>query len=140
MIKRFVIAFLAVYTFNSISGYVIHDVLLHSEYMKLRPVLHSEDINSKIWAFVITSVTGAFFFTLIYSAWKKQGTIAEGLKYGFFIGLWLSINMSLNTYAGTGLIPFSLAMEWFFYYLIQYSLAGVLLAFAYNYKSSEGSS
>lgn len=138
MIKRFIIAFLAVYTFNSFSGYFIHDVLLHKAYMELRPVLHSESINSKIWAFVITSVTGAFFFTLIYSAWKKKGTIAEGFKYGLFIGLWLSLNMSLNTYAGTGLIPFSLAAQWFIYYLAQYSLAGILLALVYNHKLIKG--
>lgn len=132
--KRFIIAFLAVYAFNSLTGYFIHDVFLHKEYMELRPVLHTEEIHSKLWAFIITSITGAFFFILIYAAWKKNGTVSEGLKYGLFIGLWLSLNMSLNTYAGTGLIPFSLAAHWFIYYLIQYSVAGILLAFVYNYK------
>jgi hypothetical protein len=37
--KRLIIAFLAVYIFNSVTGHIIHDVVLHSEYMKLRPIL-----------------------------------------------------------------------------------------------------
>lgn len=134
MKKRFLLGWLIVYTFNSFTGYVIHDILLHKTYMNLMPVLHSQDIKSKIWAFVITSITGSFFYTLIYSAWKKSGDIKEGLKYGFFIGIWMGLNMSLNTYASTGLIPLSLAIQWLIYSLIQYSIAGSLLAWVYNYK------
>lgn len=135
MAKRFILSWIAVYAFFSFSGYLIHDVLLHKIYISLMPSLHSENIKSKIWAFVITSVSGTFFYTLIYSAWKKNGTITEGLKYGIFIGAWMGLNMSLNTYASTGLIPFSLAMQWLIYAIIQYSIAGVIIAFVYNYKT-----
>ncbi|HEU0226974.1 MAG TPA: hypothetical protein VFQ86_04500 [Arachidicoccus soli] len=134
MIKRFLLGWVAVYTFNSLSGYLIHDILLHKTYMALMPALHSGDIKNKIWAFAITSVTGSFFYTFIYSAWKKRGTLAEGLKYGFFIGLWMSLDMSLNTYASTGLIPLSLALQWLIYGLVQYSIAGIVVSYVYNYR------
>jgi hypothetical protein len=132
MAKRFIISFIAVYTFNSFSGYFIHHVLLGEAYRALQSVLHSEEINKKIWAFIVTSATGAFFFTLIYISWQKRGTVVEGIKYGFFIGLWMSLNMALNTYAGTGLIPFSLAMKWLICYLIQYSFSGAILGLVYK--------
>jgi hypothetical protein len=137
MIKRLLLSLIIVYTFFSFSGYVIHDILLHKQYMALMPTLHSEDIKSKIWAFIITGVAGSIFFTLIYSSWKKNGTITEGLKYGIFIGMWMGLSMSLNTYASTGLIPFSLAMQWLIYSILQYALAGCLLALVYNYRTKK---
>jgi len=91
MITRFLAAYVAVYIFNSLSGYLIHDRLLHQQYMELMPILHTEHIQHKIWAFILTAVTGSFFFTLVYSAWKKSGSISEGLVYGLIIGLWIGI-------------------------------------------------
>jgi Na+(H+)/acetate symporter ActP len=100
----------------------------------LSSVLQSGDIKSKIWAFVISSIAGSFFFTLIYSKWKKSGTVIEGLKFGSWVGIWMGLNMSLNTYASTGLVPFTLAMQWLAFSIIQYALAGCLVAFAFNFK------
>jgi hypothetical protein len=134
MVKRFLIGWVTVYTLNSLTGYFIHHVILGKTYERLMPVLHSEDIKSKIWAFVVSGLTGSFFFTLIYSSWKRQGSVMEGLRYGFFIGLWMGMNMALNTYASTGLVPLSLAMQWLLYTIVQYSVAGSLLAFVFNYK------
>ncbi|QOR76975.1 MAG: hypothetical protein IMW88_05470 [Thermoflavifilum sp.] len=135
MITRFLAAYVAVYIFNSLSGYLIHDRLLHQQYMELMPILHTEHIQHKIWAFILTAVTGSFFFTLVYSAWKKSGSISEGLVYGLIIGLWMGLSMSLNAYASTGLIPLSLAMKWFLYSLLQYVLAGMLVAWVYHIHS-----
>ena len=134
MKKRFFLSWFVVYAINSISGYFIHDILLHKTYMELMPTLHSENIKSKIWAFIISSVVSTFIFTLVYAKWKKSGTIGEGILFGLFLGAWIGIQMSLNTYASTGLIPFSLAIKWLMYALIQDAMAGALLAFVYNYK------
>jgi len=67
----------------------------------------------------------------------KKGTVGEGILYGLFLGVWIGIQMSLNTYASTGLIPFSLAIQWFIYALIQEAIVGALLAFVYNYKANK---
>src|SRR5271169_3643766 len=131
MKKRFFLSWLIVYAFNSTTGYLIHHVILGNTYRSLSSVLESGDIESKIWAFIISSIAGSFFFTLIYSQWKKNGTVIEGLKYGSWVGIWLGLIMSLNTYASTGLIPFSLAMQWLMFSIIQYALAGCLVAFVF---------
>ncbi|MGH2642918.1 MAG: hypothetical protein ACRDE2_03130, partial [Chitinophagaceae bacterium] len=105
-------------------------------YMHLQPTLHSADVKSKIWAFVISALVATFFYTFIYTAWKKKGTVSEGLKYGIFIGLWMWIVMTLRTYASTDLIPPSLEIQWLVYGVIQYAICGILLALVYNYKRS----
>ena len=134
MKKRFFFSWLVVYAFNSATGYLIHHVILGSTYASLSSVLQSSDIKSKIWAFIISSTAGSFFFTLIYSKWKKSGAVIEGLRFGSWIGIWMGLNMSLNTYASTGLVPFSLAMQWLVFSIIEYALAGCLVAFAFNFK------
>lgn len=136
MTKRFFLGWFAVYALSSITGYLEHDIILADTYRQLMSVLHSSDIRSKIWAFVVTSITGSFFFTLIFSKWQKKQSILEGLEYGLIIGTWIGLFMSLNTYASTGLIPFSLAIQWFIYNVIQYAAAGSLLAYCYRFKSS----
>lgn len=134
--KRFFSGWIAVYIINSITGYIEHDIFLHKTYMQLMPALHSGDVKSKIWAFIITSLTSSFFFTLIYGQWQKKGNPEEGLRYGFFMGIWIFLGMALNTYAGTGLIPLSLALQWLIYGVIQYSIAGMVIAYVYNYKKT----
>lgn len=133
-LKRFLLTLLAVYIVSSITGYIEHDIILHKTYMSLIPILHSADVKSKIWAFIISAVLGTFFFTIIYAQWQKKGTIAEGLKYGIFIGIWLSILMAMDTYASTGLIPFSLAIQWLIYGVIRYAILGIVAGGIYNYK------
>jgi hypothetical protein len=96
------------------------------------PVLQSEKVKSKIWAFVISSLVTSVTFTFIYSRFNKKATITEGLIYGFFMGCWIGCVMSLNTYAATDLVPFSLAIQWLIYTVIQYTISGGLLAFVYN--------
>lgn len=132
---RFFLSWLAVYIISSITGYIEHDIILHKTYMSLMQVLQSANVKSKIWAFIISAVLGTFFFTSIYVRWQKKGSIMEGLRYGIFIGIWLGVLMSLDTYASTGLIPFSLAIQWFVYGVIHYAIAGIVLAYVYNFKS-----
>ena len=61
----------------------MHHGIMGNTYKSLSSVLQSGDIESKVWAFAISSVAGSFFFTLVYSKWKKSGTLNEELKFGF---------------------------------------------------------
>lgn len=135
MKKRFLPGWLAVYIVCSITGYIEHDMILHKTYMRLQPSLHATDVRSKIWAFAISEVVGTFLFTLIYARWKKEGSISEGLQYGVLTGIFVFLGRSLDTYAGTDLVPLSLCMQWLIYGIIQYVVAGVVLSYICNYKN-----
>ncbi|MFI5134536.1 MAG: hypothetical protein ACHQD9_01665 [Chitinophagales bacterium] len=134
--KRFLLSWLAVYIINSISGFVIHHVILGATYQALSGSLHS-DAPNRIGYFIALSITGSFFLTLIYSQWKKKQTITEGAMYGFLIGCWMSLNMALSVYASTQLIPLSLAVQWLVYGIIQYTIAGCVVAWVFNLRNSK---
>ena len=136
MKKRFYLSWFLIYVLNSFSGYFVHHVLLGDTYKKIASVLHA-DVKSRIWAFILISLTGSFFLTLIYSRWRKSNTLAEGLKYGFFIGIWITFSEYLSAYASSDAIPLSLAVEWIVLGLLQYCLSGFILALIYNYGNRE---
>lgn len=134
MKKRFFISWFIIYVINSFTGYLIHHVILGATYKAIAPTLHA-DVMNRLWAFILISITGSFFFTLIYSTWQKNHTVFEGLKYGLFIGIWMGLNTSLTAYAASELIPLSLATKWITFAIIQYGFSGAVLAFVYNYKT-----
>lgn len=59
----------------------------------------------------------------------------EGVRYGLYIGIWMSIGMAYGTYAMID-IPYSLALQWFIYGIIQYVVYGVLLSFVFGKKGT----
>lgn len=131
--KRFFLTWAVIYAFNSFTGYIIHHVILGATYIAISGSLQA-DVQNRIVYFIIMGVTGSFFLVLVYSKWRKSGTVAEGLLYGMIIGTWMGLNMALSVYASTTLIPFSLAAQWLIYSIIQYSSAGSLMGIIYNFK------
>jgi hypothetical protein len=136
MAKRFLLSWLAVYLVNSFIGFIIHHVILRSAYKELAAVWQS-NAKDKILFFIISSIVGSFFLTLIYTRWQKLSTAAEGTVYGLFIGFWMGSNMSLNTYAVSDLIPFSLSMKWLVLSIIQYAIDGFILGSTYGFLSKK---
>jgi hypothetical protein len=136
MKKRFFISWFLIYVLNSFSGYFVHHVLLGDTYKQIASALHA-DVKSRLWAFIVISITGSFFFTLIYSRWQKSKTLAEGLVYGLFIGLFVTLNEYLSAYASSDAIPLWLAAAWVGLGLLQYCVAGGILALVYNYQKQK---
>jgi hypothetical protein len=133
MKKYFFISWLIIYVINSITGYFIHHVILGDTYKTIASSLGA-DVKSRLWVFILISITGSFFLTLIYSVWRKSGSLMEGVKYGFFIGIWITFSEYLSAYASSGAIPLSLVIKWILFGLLQYILSGFILALVYDYK------
>ena len=131
MLKRFFITWLAVYLVNSLCGFLIHHIILAEDYRSMTAVWQS-DARSRILFFIISSIIGSFFLTLVYAKWQKMTTVKEGALYGLFIGLWMGSNMALNTYASSNLIPFSLSMKWLILSIIQYTIDGCILGLSFK--------
>jgi hypothetical protein len=133
MKKRFFLSWFLIYVLNSFSGYFIHHVLLGDTYKQIASALHA-DVKGRLWAFIIISISSSFFFTLIYSRWRRNNTITEGLKFGFFAGTWITFSEYFSAYASSDAIPLSLTIEWIVLGLLQSCLAGCILALVYNYR------
>lgn len=134
MNKKVWLGFIAAFITFEVLGYVIHEVILASTYSSLN--IWRSDMASKMWIIHLVTLIGAFFFAFIFSKGYENKGIGEGVRYGFYIGFWMSTGMAYGTYAMVA-IPYSLALQWFVYGLIEYIIAGIILAFVFGMKPKE---
>lgn len=130
--KKFVAASLAVFVVSSVLNYICHGVLLQGAYQATAEVWRPEaDMNSKMPLMWATGLLISFLFVFIYSKGYEGKGIMEGVRYGLWIGLLMSIPMAFNSFV-TLPVPVSLAMQWAVYGLIQYIIMGIVTAAIYK--------
>lgn len=137
MNKKVWMGFIAVFITMEILSFVVNYLILGSTY-EANKALWRSDMMSMMWIYHVITLVGSFFFTFIFSKGYEGKGIAEGVRYGAYIGIWMSIGMAYGTYASFP-IPYSLALQWFIYGIIQYIIAGAVLAQVYGMKSKEAS-
>ena len=135
MSKKVWMSFVAVFITMEILSYVINGLILTSAYEATKALWRS-DMNSFMWIYHVLNLVGSFFFTFIFSKGYEGKGMMEGVRYGAYIGIWMSTGMAYGSYAMIP-IPYSLALQWFIYGVIQYIIAGVVLAQVYGMKSKE---
>ena len=135
MSKKVWMGFIAVFITMEILSIVVHGLILGATY-EANKALWRADMNSMMWIYHVLTLVGSFFFTFIFSKGYEGKGVMEGVRYGTYIGIWMSIGMAYGTYAMIP-IPYSLALQWFIYGVIQYIIAGVVLAQVYGMKSKE---
>ncbi|MBI4430070.1 MAG: hypothetical protein HY562_13235 [Ignavibacteriales bacterium] len=137
MNKRLWMGFVAVFVTLEITSFLVNGVLLASTYESLKS-LWREDMMSKMWIYHVITLIGSFFFTLVFSKGYEAKGMMEGVRYGAYIGIWLSVGMAYGTYASIA-IPYSLALQWFLYGIVEYVIAGVVLAMVFAKVGKDGS-
>lgn len=130
--KKVWIGFIVVFILMLIFGYVVNTLILGSTYESLKS-LWRPDMMSKMWVFYLVMLFQAFFFSFIFSKGYEGKGIAEGVRYGLYIGIWMSVGMAYATYAMIA-IPYSLALQWFVYGVIEYVIYGIALALVFRKK------
>ena len=106
-VKRFIVASLAVYVASLALGYLVHGVILRPTYDSLKNVWRP-DMQSKMWIEWLDGFIVSFLFTYIFTKGYQGGGIMEGLRFGFLIGLFVSIPMAYGTYM---IIPIPYSLE-----------------------------
>jgi hypothetical protein len=134
MNKKFWTGFVVVFVAMEIMMFLVHGVLLKSAYEATQGVWRP-DMMSLMWIYHVLAVIGAFFFTFVYSKGYEGKGVAEGARYGLYIGIWMSSGMAYGSYAMIN-IPYSLALQWFIYGVIQYIIYGVVLAMVYGKQAA----
>ena len=86
---------------------------------------------------MVISLVGSFFFTLIFSKGYEGKGIAEGMRYGLYTGIWLSIGMAYGTY-GMVAVPYGLTLEWFVLGVLSYIVMGIVASLVYGKKRAQG--
>ncbi len=131
--KKVWIGFIVVFVLMEILSYLIDGLILGSAYESVKD-LWRPDMQSKMWIFHLVMIFQAFFFSFIFSKGYEGKGIAEGIRYGLYIGIWMSVGMAYGTYAMIA-IPYSLALQWFIYGVIENIIYGIGLALVFGKKA-----
>jgi hypothetical protein len=132
--KKFLITFIVVFVLLMLTGYIIHGAILASNYQmdEVKAAFRPEaEMNSNMWLIWITDLIWAFFFTFFFVKGYEGRGIMEGLRFGFYMGIFRSLVDSMQGYAVTP-IPFSLALQWFVLGMIQMLILGLAAALLYK--------
>ena len=132
--KKLLIGFVAVFVTFAALDFVIHNLILGSTYQQIKEVFRP-DMMDKIWIMNLVTAITSFFFVLIFSKGYEGKGIAEGLRYGFYMGMISAVGMAYGSYAMYS-IPYSLAMSWFIYGLVEHLAAGAVTALVYGKKDA----
>jgi hypothetical protein len=131
--KKVLIGAIAVFIVLEVLDIIIHGFILGSVYMTMQNVWRP-DMMDKMWILHIVKIIDALILAFIFSKGYEGKGIWEGVRYGLYIGLMLSVGMAYGTYAMIA-IPYSLALQWFIYGLIEYIIAGAALALVFGWKA-----
>jgi len=130
--KRFVPAFIVVFVLLEITSYIIHGVILSSTYMSegIKEVFRA-DMGSKMWVMWVTDLIWSFFFVFFFVKGYENKGIMEGIRYGFYIGIFYFF---VEAYQGFAMypLPYSLTFQWFIYGLIQAIILGITVSLIYK--------
>ena len=132
MNKRFWMAFAACYVVGQVLGFVVNGVLLADIYKSLAHVWRPEaEMNAKMWIFLVTSFVSIFLFCYIFTKGYENKGLAEGLRYGALIGLFVSFPMAYDSFVIYP-ITYNLVLWWLFTGLAYWIILGALLALIYR--------
>ncbi len=128
MNKKFWIAFVAVFVAFFVLDFIVNGVLMQSTYKSESVAkLMRPEADFKMWLIIVVDACIAFFMTLIFSKGYEGKGIAEGARYGLYVGLLMAIPMAYGTYAAMP-IPYYMALQWFLYGTVQFVITGCILA------------
>ncbi len=132
MNKKLWTGFIAVYVVMSLTNYIIHEVILKSTYMTLveSGLMRGAEAGT-MWIYFVTALVVSFFFTLIFSKGYNGTGAGEGIRFGLYAGLMMMTSWAYDTYASVP-IPYSLALQWFLYGMIQYVILGLVVSMVYG--------
>ena len=135
--KKILTGAVVVFIAMSVLDFLVHGVILDAAY-KATSTLWRPDMQSKMWIYSVISLIGAFFFSFIFSKGYEGKGIAEGARYGLYIGIWMSIGMAYGTYAMIA-IPYAMALQWFLYGIVEYVIYGIILSLVFGKKTETAS-
>lgn len=132
--KRWVLASIAVFVVAMALEYIFNAYCLKAAYAEVahlwRPLPEMLKLMPLYWvaAFVVS-----FIFVYIYAkGYEAKGSgILEGLRFGFWVGLFVNLGMVTITYA-TMPITQRLAVDWFLTGMTEYLVVGAVAGLIYR--------
>ena len=128
--KRFLVASLVVFVAIQAMEALINGVFMKSAYESLSS-LWRPDMMSKMWVMYIIAVLVALLFTYIFIKGREGKGVAEGVRFGILIWLFVSVPMNHAMWVLLP-IPYPMILRWTLYSLLEMLIAGVIVAMIYK--------
>jgi hypothetical protein len=130
--KKWVITSLVIFVVATLLDFIIHMLILGGAYEATSHIWRPEaEMNSMMWFMWLSGLIWSFLFVYIFAKGYEGRGIMEGVRFGLVIGLFFMISMSLGNYV-TLPIPFSLALYWFIFGVIEIIILGILASILYK--------
>ncbi len=130
MNKKVWIGFVVVFVVIALLEFIVNEFLLKGAYQETAQLWRPE-AEVKVWLFFVVYLFEAFFVSIIFSKGYEGKGIAEGARFGFYVGMLLAVPMAYGSY-GAMPITYSLALQWFLYGLIEFVIVGIVLALVFG--------
>jgi hypothetical protein len=130
--KKFFIAFVAVWIFTFIYGFVFHGKIMHSSYVETSTLWRPDaEFKANFPLLVLGQGVIAFFFTMIFvRGFGSGGGVAGGFRYGILLGL-LVCGANLIRYAVEPLTT-TILFGWCIGEIVQFAIAGAIVGAVYK--------
>lgn len=126
------IGWIVVFVVMQVYGYLIHEVGLSSTYQSLASIFRPEaEMMGMMWMMTVGSAITLLIFCYIFTFGAENKGVMEGVRYGFWMGLFLSIPTAVDQYVVFPLTG-ELAVIWFVTGLVGFIIAGAIFAAIYK--------
>ncbi len=124
MLKRILLATVAIFVAWEVLDFVIHGLILREAYAA-SPALWRPMADMKMGLMYIVGVVAAFCFAAIYGWLVRPKSLNAALKYGLLFGMGAGVSMGYGSYSVMP-IPYVMAFTWFAGTIVEALVAGVL--------------
>ena len=124
MLKRTLLAIVAIFIVWSVLDFIIHGMLLQSTYEATADLWRPMDEMDMPLMYAVTLVF-TVCFVLIYALLVERRSLSSGILYGTLFGLATGVSMGFGSYTYMP-IPLTLAVSWFFGVLVELIVAGAI--------------
>jgi hypothetical protein len=119
-------------------GWLIYGVLFADYFHRFFGHIQRPMAEMKIWAFGVANLVQAFFMYMIYAKGYKGGSpVMEGFRFGFLIGLFLSVPYMFMTWGGMPVMARGAAAD-AIVCLFMFVIAGVITGIIHGKKDVAG--
>lgn len=128
--KRFWMASLVTYVVVQTLDLVTNAVFMKSANELLKG-LWRPNMMSRMWVMYVVGAVVTLLFTYIFVKGREGKGIAEGVRYGIIIWLFVSVPMNVSMWVLLP-IPHIIVLRWMLIGLLEMLIAGILVAVIYK--------
>ncbi|MFC1771497.1 hypothetical protein ACFLZV_06395 [Candidatus Margulisiibacteriota bacterium] len=129
-IKSWLINSLAVFLVFEVLNFLIHSVILSSQYAALTNIWRSNMV-SRMWVMSLADAIFALVFVYIFSKGYEDKGIWEGVRFGLLVGTLIIVFSILGQYVVYP-VPFVLALQWIIFGMLQVVICGIVISYLYK--------